>query len=377
MSVLRDALPEVHLVEPSGYAGVFQHTWRLGEGLHRHGRRVVLHTGHEHEDVHLEGVELCPCSWWPRRAGNSKLRSGARQTLIARRFVQNTRPRLARCAPAGSVLQLEGIAATGAMNLARHNPPSCGVRDIVRRWPLNILPALVAVTAGLVSASQQAPSYSATTLVEVLPLLQDDKTFLGTSLLRDASDANLTAATTAAVLDSRRTAVSAKSLGDGWTPETVAGAVRISAVPNTNVIEIVATAADPNRAQRLSESFAKATLADRWKKIAAELGGQIAAIGANPAPADASDAMAAPVQALKVTREAGSDPTIRVSSTSTAVRNQPMPVGLVIALTAAGGLVIGLLTVIGMLRLRRSRTTSPEAAPIQEPVPAYSMIMEN
>lgn len=111
------ALPEVHLLEPSGYGGVFQHTCQLAEELHRHGRRVVLHTGHEHEEVQLGGVELCTCSWWPRRTGHSRVRTGARQATIARRLLLRTLPHLIGSVPAGAVLHLEGIAAAGALNL--------------------------------------------------------------------------------------------------------------------------------------------------------------------------------------------------------------------------------------------------------------------
>jgi glycosyltransferase involved in cell wall biosynthesis len=117
VSAVPAVLPEVHLVEPSGYGGVFQHTWQLGEGLARHGRRVVLHTGHEHEDVHVKGVELCTCSWWPRRSEGGRVRSGIRQASIAQRFIQRTLPHLVRSVERGAVLHLEGIAATGTLNL--------------------------------------------------------------------------------------------------------------------------------------------------------------------------------------------------------------------------------------------------------------------
>lgn len=117
MNVVPDTLPGVHLVEPSGYGGVFQHACQLGEALHRRGTRVVLHTGHEHEEVHLDGMELCACSWWPRRSASSRIGSAVRQGTIACRFIQRTLPHLVRSVEPGAVLHLEGIAATGALNL--------------------------------------------------------------------------------------------------------------------------------------------------------------------------------------------------------------------------------------------------------------------
>ncbi|MGW6564851.1 glycosyltransferase [Streptomyces sp. NPDC054975] len=107
------ARPEIHLFEPSGYAGVFQHACCLGQLLGRSGRRVVLHTGHEHEEVRIEGVDLCPCSWWPRHGQAGARRSGA----IARRFVSRTLPHLHAAVPPGAVLHVQGIAAAGALTL--------------------------------------------------------------------------------------------------------------------------------------------------------------------------------------------------------------------------------------------------------------------
>lgn len=109
-------VPEVHLFEPSGYAGVFQHTCQLAKGLSRRGCRVTLHTGHQHEDVGVEGVVICPCSWWPR-SDSSGERKAVRQAVIARRFLQRTLPHLVSSVPPGAVLHVQGIAAGGGINL--------------------------------------------------------------------------------------------------------------------------------------------------------------------------------------------------------------------------------------------------------------------
>jgi len=109
--------PVIHLFEPTGYGGVFQHSCQLGKGLRRRGRRVVLHTGHEHESVPLDGVELCACSWWPRKKGVGRVRAGTRQATIAQRFVRRTLPHLLHGAAPGSVLHLQGTAASGGLNL--------------------------------------------------------------------------------------------------------------------------------------------------------------------------------------------------------------------------------------------------------------------
>ena len=104
--------PAIHLFEPSGYAGVFQHACRVGQLLERRGLRVVLHTGHAHEDVDAAGVELCPCSWWPR----TEARGPRRSAEIAVRLLTRTLPHLRR-ASSGAVLHVQGIAAGGALTL--------------------------------------------------------------------------------------------------------------------------------------------------------------------------------------------------------------------------------------------------------------------
>lgn len=106
--------PEVHFFEPTGYAGVFQHACRVAQLLGRSGVRVVLHTGHEHEVLESpDGVEICGCSWWPRHGERSMRRS----QLITLRYLTRTLPHLRAAVPRGSVLHLQGIAATGGLNL--------------------------------------------------------------------------------------------------------------------------------------------------------------------------------------------------------------------------------------------------------------------
>jgi glycosyltransferase involved in cell wall biosynthesis len=106
-------MAEVHLFEPSGYAGVFQHVCRLAQLLGRAGIRVVVHTGHEHEQLPgTESLEMCGCSWWPRHQRRGLPRSAA----ITGRYVGRTLPHLRAAAPRGSIVHLQGIAASGVLN---------------------------------------------------------------------------------------------------------------------------------------------------------------------------------------------------------------------------------------------------------------------
>ena len=226
------------------------------------------------------------------------------------------------------------------------------VREILRWWPLVIVATLCAVGGAVWSQSGHTPSYTATTTLTVIPLPQWDETFLGTSLVRDSGDATRTAATAAAELQSRHAmTVAADYLGGGWTPDSVAAAVKVSAAENTNVIEVVAQTNDADEAAKLAQGFADATLADRWRTISAELDARIAMI--NDAVLIAgpnADALFARLQTLDMVRATGSDPTVTIDSTSLAVRSKRMPVWVFVCLAAVGGLVIGVLAAIFMAR---------------------------
>jgi glycosyltransferase involved in cell wall biosynthesis len=111
-----DRLAEIHFFEPTGYGGIFQHACRIAECLSQNGRRVVFHTGHQHEDVALEGVDICECSWWPRSADRSSIRNLTRRFFIAIRLLAVTLPHLLKSMPPKAILHVQGIAPSGVLN---------------------------------------------------------------------------------------------------------------------------------------------------------------------------------------------------------------------------------------------------------------------
>jgi capsular polysaccharide biosynthesis protein len=248
------------------------------------------------------------------------------------------------------------------------------IREILRWWPLVIVVTLCAVGGAIWSQRGQTPSYTATTTLSVVPIAQWDETFLGTSLVRDSGDATRTAATAAAELQSRHAmTVAADYLGGGWTPDSVAAAVKVSAAENTNVIEVVAQTNDADGAAKLAQGFADATLADRWRTISAELGARIAMIDdAVLIAGPKADALFARQQTLNMVRATGSDPTMRIESTSLAVLSKRMPVWAFVALAAAGGLCIGVLAAILMARLPRRTDRSIGKSPLHARTLAHS-----
>jgi glycosyltransferase involved in cell wall biosynthesis len=103
----------IHLFEPTGSGGIFQHSCDVAQLLTRAGRRVTLHTARQHEPVDIQRVDLCPCVWWPR-AGPSRL---LRRAAIAARLLADGLPHLHRVAGSGSWVHVEGGVASGALTV--------------------------------------------------------------------------------------------------------------------------------------------------------------------------------------------------------------------------------------------------------------------
>ncbi|MFF5970682.1 hypothetical protein ACFY7C_04050 [Streptomyces sp. NPDC012769] len=244
---------------------------------------------------------------------------------------------------------------------------------VLRWWPLMLLTTLAAVAASLVMVwGPRTPSYSATTKMPVTPLSQSDETFLGTSLVRDAGDADRTSSTVARLLDSHQVAVeTARSLGGGWTPESVRGAVDVTPVGETNMIEITARAPEPAQAVRLAQTFAETALKERWQTISAELDRRIAFATRNTDVDPNAGEESRRLQLLTFVRENGVDPTLSIDSTSPPVRVEEMSEVVVIGMAAVGGLFVGVVAAYGIERFRR-RPRDDEAAVGESELPMSS-----
>lgn len=103
----------IHLVEPTGYSGIFQHTVALAEALGSIGERVVLHTAREHEELPAAGFQYCTCGTWPQRSPAT-----ARQRVrLGTRYLGAMTRHLPRIVSPGDVVHLQGSLA-GALSLA-------------------------------------------------------------------------------------------------------------------------------------------------------------------------------------------------------------------------------------------------------------------
>lgn len=99
-----DARLVVHLIEPGGNGGVFQHTAALAEALSGEGAKAVLHTASDAEATPA-GVELCPCVDWHRNRASGPLRSVA----IVASYVLRTLPHIRMASRTADVVHVQGL----------------------------------------------------------------------------------------------------------------------------------------------------------------------------------------------------------------------------------------------------------------------------
>jgi glycosyltransferase involved in cell wall biosynthesis len=106
--------PGIHIFEPTGFGGIFQHSCALGQLLTANGVDVTLHTSSQHEEVELDGVRTCRCIWWPRGGRSPR----ARKAAIAARYMSSGLAHLDRAAAAGDVVHVQGGQASGFLAAA-------------------------------------------------------------------------------------------------------------------------------------------------------------------------------------------------------------------------------------------------------------------
>lgn len=106
--------PRVHIFEPTGFGGIFQHSCALAKLLTADGLDVVLHTSAQHEAADMQGFRACRCTWWPRQGTSTP----ARKAAIAGRYMTAGLAHLDRAAAEGDVIHVQGGQASGLMTSA-------------------------------------------------------------------------------------------------------------------------------------------------------------------------------------------------------------------------------------------------------------------
>lgn len=102
----------IHLIEPTGYSGIFQHTVALAEALASTGETVVFHTAAEHEQLPAIGFTYCACGTWPQRSPATT----PQRAKLARHYLGPMLRHLEQAAGPGDIVHLQGSLA-GVLSL--------------------------------------------------------------------------------------------------------------------------------------------------------------------------------------------------------------------------------------------------------------------
>ncbi len=227
--------------------------------------------------------------------------------------------------------------------------PYLGALRSHRRLVVAIMLTAVLASTGWIFV--QGTSYEATASVVVVPVPEGDAAFSGLPLIRSGgSDSARAVETAVQLLDTPEAAeLTAKRLGDGLTASAVRAAVEVEAEPESDIVEITASAPNGERAADLANEFAAAALDARARELKPLIAAAAAASSdAIAAITDRSGTVADELRARSSALAAISDdPALTFARQATV---PPAPVGsppwLVLALALTAGLVVGAVTAV-------------------------------
>jgi Mrp family chromosome partitioning ATPase/capsular polysaccharide biosynthesis protein/DNA-binding winged helix-turn-helix (wHTH) protein len=204
--------------------------------------------------------------------------------------------------------------------------------------------AALAVAAALLATRE--PTFTSTAQLLVTPLPQDDRTFLGTTLLRDSGDPTRTVQTAAALVDSSLAAQrAARRLGNGMQQRAVEANVQVQPLGESNILSITASSTTADGAARLANEYAESALAVRGEEIRRQIDAVMQSVGPDPTLADRTR-----LAELRAVRDRG-DPTLMLAQRAQAPgASTGAPAWLVLALAAIAGFTLGSIAALLMLR---------------------------
>jgi succinoglycan biosynthesis transport protein ExoP len=243
-------------------------------------------------------------------------------------------------------------------------------RVLLRQWATVVSIAVVALVASFASVVGRASSYEVTAQFLIVPLSQDDQIYFGTGMLRDAGDPSLTAASAAQVLHTEDIARAAAGIiGPGATSSQVLARVQVRPSPETNVLQVTATAGSPAEAGRLATAYVASVVGVRWQLVSRDIVRRIAILRSR---GDATSDTR--VAALQETLAGGSDPTVQLAqpaSPAKTVSHTPAPVLVLLGLL--GGLLLGVLAAVAIDRLT-GRVHDEEDGQRESGLPVWGLI---
>jgi Mrp family chromosome partitioning ATPase/capsular polysaccharide biosynthesis protein len=220
------------------------------------------------------------------------------------------------------------------------------VRAIRARSLVVALTTIAALGVAAALLATREPTYTSTAELLVTPLPQDDRAFLGTTLLRDSGDPTRTVQTAAALVDSPLAAQrAARRLGGGIDARTVRANVNVQPLGESNILSVTASSTTADGAARLANEFARSALAVRGEEIRSQVDAVMQTVGPDPTPADRTR-----LAELRAVRDRG-DPTLMLSQPAQAPQSSKgAPAWLVLALAAIAGFTLGSIAALLMLR---------------------------
>ncbi|MDX6718157.1 MAG: hypothetical protein QOJ63_411 [Solirubrobacteraceae bacterium] len=229
------------------------------------------------------------------------------------------------------------------------------VRAIRSRALVFVLVTLAALGAAAMLLATRSPTYASTAELLVTPLQQDDRTFLGITLLRDSGDPTRTVQTAAALIASpivaRRTA---SFLGGGLTAQGVEGAVKVEPVGESNIVGVTARASSAALAAQIANRYAHDSLALRSEVLRKQVVSAIAQLRSVAARSGAlSSEDSTRLTELRAVRDRG-DPSLSLSQPAQRPTGPTdTPAWLVLALALVAGLTLGAIVAVLAERLDR------------------------
>jgi Mrp family chromosome partitioning ATPase len=236
---------------------------------------------------------------------------------------------------------------------------------------LVLVVTVAAVLGSILWIAVRPPDYEATAKLLVVPLPQEDQTFLGLQLLRDSGDPTRTVQTAATLIESAQAADrTAGAIGQGWSGKRVLKAVEVTPEGESNILAVTATADSGELAARLANTFARSALEIREEALERQASAEIERLKADTNP---TGDITERINQLERVRSGG-DPTLELSQAAR-VPDSPSgpPTPVIIVLAALAGFTLGSGAAL-LLELTERRIRDEEEAVALYPLPVLARI---
>ncbi len=227
------------------------------------------------------------------------------------------------------------------------------LRAVRRRWPVLVAVALLTLAVAAFTTLRSSPTYETSAKVLVTPVQQSEANLVNVGVVVEAGEPARTVQTAAALVDSLPAAEAvARKLGHGWTAGAVQGAVSVTPLGQSDVLEVTARASSAAEAASLANAFANASVAYRASVVQRNIRAQLdelntrlqqtSAAGAGVGNVSLAQQLASRIAALHSAQVSETDPSLSVTELATPPGGPTgAPHWLILFLALIGGLAIG------------------------------------